>query len=103
MSAKDGRSALMKKLLLTLALGALVGVGLAIVAALIWRAQVPQIAIQQPTLPPPVAQTGLKRSSLTIILALACTCNLSAVALFGSVVLMRRMKQISPDPEKKQP
>lgn len=87
----------MKKLILTLALGAAVGVGLAVLVAVVWRAlPTPPITVQQPP-QAEVAATPPRRVSLPVFLALACTCNLSVVALLGSVALRRRMDSISPD------
>lgn len=87
----------MKKLLLTLVLGALIGVGLAVVVAVVWnttRAQ--QSAVQQPA-EPQAGPLVARRAGLPVVLALACTCNLSVVALLGSLALRRRMDRISPD------
>lgn len=87
----------MKRLLLTLALGAVVGIGLAVVVAVVWRSlPTPPIVVQQPPQPAPGAIPP-RRVSLPVFLALACTCNLSVVALLGSVALRRRMDSISPE------
>lgn len=93
----------LKKLFLILALGAVVGVGLAVLVAVVWNNRPAQQQVVQPPAQPGADAAAPRRVSVPVFLALACTCNLSVVALLGSVALRRRIDSISPDNSRSDP